>query len=81
MPLLFQARRDLVGALRHPEQSPFRIAKCRRLNDALQVREQCHIALAEWPRPATSAANLTRLQPWRIKVLQSAQDGAARPTR
>jgi len=78
MPLILQARRDLVGALRHPKQSTFRIAKCHRLNDAFQVREQRHIALAEQPRPATSAPDLARIQPWRIKILQSAHDGAAR---
>ena len=73
-----QRRRQLVHALRHPQQRPHRIAPRRRLDEALEVGKQAWIALGHRlaaatlaPHPASASGGASRSS-WPRSIVERA---------
>jgi len=74
-------RRQLVEALRHPQERADRIAQRRRFDKTLEIVEQRRVRFRQGSRAAAFPANSAGSKRRRIEVLQSPPDGAARQPR
>jgi len=71
-------RRELLEALRHPDQRSHRIAQRRRLDQALECGQEPRIGLAQRPAPAAGAANTPFGQRRGVEIILAAIDGRTR---
>ncbi len=68
---------QLVHALRHPDQRPYRIAEGCRLDKALELGHKLWIRFGNGPASATAATNLPLRQRLRIEIVLAAIDRRA----
>jgi hypothetical protein len=74
MPHLGQRCRQLLHAFRHPDQGSHGVAQCRRLDQALERRDEARIDLRYRPTPTSAATNTTLRERLGIKVIFAAVD-------
>ena len=71
---LSQGRRELLHALRHPDQGPHRIAQRRRRDQALKCGDKPRIGFTNRATPAPGAANPPFRQRFGVEIIRAAID-------
>jgi hypothetical protein len=72
-----QRRRQLVHALRYPDQWPHRIAQRRGLDEAFQLVDKLRVVLSNGPTPTAGAANPAFRQRFGVEIVLAAIDRRA----
>ena len=72
---LGQGCRELLQAFRYPDQGPHGITQRRRLDEALERRDQPRIGIRKRATPATRATNLSLRQQFRVEIIFATIDG------